>query len=69
MKYHIFAFSTSSNLKSHQIHTKEKLFVSDNCKKAFSGNGDLKRHMEIHTKGKPYVCEILSEGIFSKGLL
>ena len=41
-------------LKGHlRIHSLEKLFTCELCKKAFSDKGDLKNHLTIHSGEKP----------------
>lgn len=38
-----------SNLKRHQkIHTKEKPFLCNECKKGFATTTNLKQHLQIH---------------------
>ncbi|PRD34354.1 UNVERIFIED_CONTAM: zinc finger protein [Trichonephila clavipes] len=44
-----------SHLKIHMsIHTNDKDFVCEVCKKAFSQICHLKKHFRIHTEEKPF---------------
>ena len=47
---------SSLNLHIHSIHLKLKSYVCDQCKKSFTQEGNLKRHVNaIHLK--PYECQ------------
>jgi len=38
-------------------HT-EAMYLCDQCPTAFISNWNLKQHMEIHSGGKSYICEV-----------
>ena len=52
------------NLKKHQavVHTDEPGdFTCTDCGKKFTTAGYLKRHMRVHTEGRPHVCHLCSK--------
>ncbi|GFX02251.1 uncharacterized protein TNCV_138271 [Trichonephila clavipes] len=58
------AFSERSGLKRLLcVHTKEKLYACELCKKAYSDRGSLRKHLRAHTKEKPYVFKICNKAL------
>jgi uncharacterized Zn-finger protein len=53
--------SRNKLLIHERIHTGEKPFECDSCKKTFTTSSGLVRHKRIHTGDKPYVCYICNK--------
>ena len=47
------------------MHTGEKPYECDICKKKFKQSSELTSHRRVHTGEKPYACEICKK-MFSK---
>ncbi len=52
----IKSFAHIKTLKLHQrSHSGERLFNCEQCRKTFHRAQNLKRHLNVHTKQKPYI--------------
>jgi uncharacterized Zn-finger protein len=48
-----------SNLTIHiRVHTGDKPYHCEICKKKFSNSSDLRRNQRMHTDEKPYSCDL-----------
>jgi len=56
----IQTFKSRNNLTYHikKVHTREKAYKCDLCKKSFIENNQLKAHLVTHTKTRNFVCTV-----------
>ena len=55
------------NLAGHKrIHTGEKQYECELCKKMFIKNSDLTRHTRLHTGEKPFSCSVCQKSYFRR---